>query len=86
MIRKSSKPDRKGAGKKRRSALETNTRKKSRQLEGVKNLDIQDADLLRNFVTDYGKIMPARLTGAKAKQQRQIKRGVRRARNVGLLA
>ncbi len=85
MIRKTSKPGRNGKGKKRRSALEVTARKKSRHLEGVKNLDIQDADLMRNFVTDYGKILPARLTGAKAKQQRQIKRGVRRARNVGLL-
>jgi ribosomal protein S18 len=37
-------------------------------------------------VTEFGKIMPARLTGVTAHQQRQIRRGVTRARNMGLLA
>ncbi len=78
------KTDRKNAGKKRRRAAET-IRKKSRNLEGVRNLDLGNTDMLRHFVTDFGKILPARLTGANARQQRQIKRGVRRARNVGLL-
>ena len=41
---------------------------------------------LRRFITEYGKIVPARLTGVTAAQQRQIKQGVRRARNMGLLA
>ena len=46
---------------------------------------MDDYDLLRKFVTDNGKIIAARMTGASAKQQRQIKRGVRRARTMGLL-
>lgn len=61
------------------------TRKRSRYLEGVTNIDPHDYDLLRQFVTDHGKIMAARLTGATAKQQRQIKHAVRRARVMGLL-
>lgn len=60
-------------------------KKRSRFLEGVKEIDSRNYDLLRKFVTDHGKIMPSRLTGATAKQQRQIKRGVRRARVMGLL-
>ncbi len=60
--------------------------KQSRYLEGVKEIDSRDYDLLRRFVTDYGKIIPARLTGATPKQQRSIKRAVRRARNIGLMA
>ena len=36
-------------------------------------------------VSQQGKIMPARLTGASAKQQRQIARSVRRARVMGLM-
>ena len=60
-------------------------RKRSRHLEEVTNIGIQDYDLLRKFVTEHGKIIPARLTGASAKQQRQIKRGVRRARVMGLI-
>jgi small subunit ribosomal protein S18 len=61
-------------------------RKQSRYLEGVKEIDSRDYDLLRRFVTEYGKIVPARLTGATPKQQRTIKRAVRRARNIGLMA
>lgn len=49
-------------------------------------IDLNDVELLRRFVTEYGKIIPARLTGVTAAQQRQIKKGVRRARNMGLLA
>jgi small subunit ribosomal protein S18 len=41
--------------------------------------------LLRRFLTEHGKIMPSRLTGATAKQQRQIKRAVRRLRVMGIL-
>jgi small subunit ribosomal protein S18 len=61
-------------------------RKRTRHLDGVKEIDYRDYDLLRKFVTEHGKIIPARLTGANPKQQRQIKRAVRRARNIGLLA
>jgi small subunit ribosomal protein S18 len=60
--------------------------KARRSLDGVKAIDSRDYDLLGRFVTDYGKILPARLTGANPKQQRQIKRAVRRARNIGLMA
>ena len=49
-------------------------------------IDVNDVELLRHYVTEYGKIIPARVTGVTAMQQRQIKKGVRRARNMGLLA
>jgi small subunit ribosomal protein S18 len=75
----------KGRGRPRRGERD-NVRKNSRYLEGLKEIDFHDYELLRKFVTDYGKIIPARLTGANPKQQRQIKRAVRRARNIGLLA
>jgi len=51
----------------------------------VKDIDPTNYDFLRKFMTDHGKIIPARLTGATAKQQRQIKSAIRRARNIGLL-
>ena len=60
--------------------------KPRRSLDGVKTIDARDYGLLGRFVTDYGKILPARLTGATPKQQRRIKRAVRRARNIGLMA
>lgn len=61
-------------------------RKRSRFLEGVKDIDLNDFEFLRQFVTEHGKIVPSRLTGASAKQQRQIKQGIRRARVMGLIA
>ncbi len=70
---------------KRRPKTETMDHKPSRHLDGVQTVDWQDYDMLRKFVTEHGKIIPARLTGATAKQQRQIKHGVRRARETGLL-
>ena len=61
-------------------------RRRTRYLDPNAVIDTNDIDLLRRFVTEYGKIVPARLTGVTAEQQRDIKRGVRRARNMGLLA
>ena len=49
-------------------------------------IDLSDIELLKRYVTEYGKIIPARVTGVTAMQQRQIKKGVRRARNMGLMA
>ena len=43
-------------------------------------------EVLKRYVTEYGKIIPARTTGVTSMQQRQIKKGVRRARNMGLMA
>lgn len=60
-------------------------RKKSRHLEGVSDVDPYDYDLIRKFVTEHGKIISSRLSGASAKQQRQIKSAVRRARVLGLI-
>ncbi|MDR2849534.1 MAG: 30S ribosomal protein S18 [Verrucomicrobiota bacterium] len=61
-------------------------RKRVRIMDPNDIVDINDVDFLRRFVTEYGKIVPARLTGVTAAQQRQIKQGVRRARNMGLMA
>ena len=60
-------------------------RKMSRYLEGVKDIEPDNYELIQKFVTDYGKIIPARLTGATAKQQRQIRNAVKRARVMGIL-
>ncbi len=55
-------------------------------LPATDKIDINDIEVLRRYVTGLGKIIPARVTGVTAMQQRQIKKGVRRARNMGLLA
>ena len=54
-------------------------------LRGVTEIDYKDAELLKKFMTDRGKILPRRLTGANAQQQRQIKNAIRRARVMGLV-
>jgi small subunit ribosomal protein S18 len=59
-------------------------RRRSR-LEVGQVIDYKDAELLRKFMTERGKIVPSRFVGTTAKQQRQIKRAIRRARVMGLL-
>lgn len=54
-------------------------------LRGVTSVDYKDAELLKKFMTDRGKILPARITGATAQQQRHIKKAIRRARVMGLV-
>ena len=53
--------------------------------DDVSVIDVNDPDFLRRFMTEQGKIVAIRNSGLTAKQQRQLKRGVRRARNMGLV-
>lgn len=48
-------------------------------------IDYQNADLLRRFLSPEGKILPARRTGLNAKNQRKITRAIKQARSIGLL-
>jgi small subunit ribosomal protein S18 len=48
-------------------------------------VDYKDIAILRRFINDRGKILPARQTGNTAKQQRMIARCIRRAREMALL-
>ena len=53
--------------------------------EGVKQIDYKDIDVLKDFVQENGKIMPARITGTKARYQRQLSTAIKRARFLALL-
>lgn len=53
--------------------------------EGIKEIDYKDLDTLKGFVTETGKIVPSRITGTKAKYQRQLATAIKRARYVALL-
>ena len=53
--------------------------------EGVKEIDYKDIDILKDFVQENGKIMPARITGTKARYQRQLSTAIKRARYLALL-
>ncbi len=53
--------------------------------EGVKEIDYKDLATLKNYVTESGKIVPSRITGTKARYQRQLATAVKRARYLALL-
>lgn len=59
--------------------------KRSRYLEGILRIDFKDHELLKKFMTEQGKIMPRRITGASSKQQRQLKQAIHQARTLGLV-
>ncbi len=54
-------------------------------VEGVKEIDYKDVDLLKDFVTEQGKIIPSRITGTRAHYQRQLSTAIKRARFLALL-
>ncbi|MDX3905415.1 MAG: 30S ribosomal protein S18 [Pigmentiphaga sp.] len=53
---------------------------------GVEQIDYKDIEVLRDFIQENGKIIPARLTGTKAHYQRQLDTAIKRARFLALLA
>ena len=48
-------------------------------------IDWKDADFLKRFVPERGKIMPRRISGLSAKDQRRLARAIKRARTMALL-
>ncbi|MCL2070053.1 MAG: 30S ribosomal protein S18 [Treponema sp.] len=48
-------------------------------------IDYKDADTLRRFITERGKILPRRITGTCAKHQRALALAIKRARIIALL-
>ncbi len=52
----------------------------------VEQIDYKDVELLKDFIQENGKIMPARLTGTKAHYQRQLDTAIKRARFLALVA
>lgn len=48
-------------------------------------IDYKDADGLKRFTTERGKILPRRMTGTCAKHQRELTTAIKRARNICLL-
>ncbi|EDY86564.1 ribosomal protein S18 [gamma proteobacterium HTCC5015] len=53
--------------------------------EGITQIDYKDTDLLKQYITETGKIVPSRITGTSAKYQRQLAKAIKRARYVALL-
>lgn len=53
--------------------------------EGIKKIDYKDVDLLKDFISENGRIIPARITGTRAYYQRQLNLAIERARFLALL-
>lgn len=53
--------------------------------EGVKEIDYKDLNILKNYVTETGKIVPSRISGTSARYQRQLATAIKRARYLALI-
>ena len=55
-------------------------------VEKIAEVDYKAVDILKDFIAENGKIIPARITGTKSRYQRQLSVAVKRARFLALLA
>lgn len=53
--------------------------------DGITQIDYKDLTMLKQYITETGKIVPSRITGTKANYQRQLSAAVKRARFLALL-
>lgn len=51
----------------------------------IENVDYKDTELLKRFISERGKILPRRVTGTSAKNQRKVVNAIKRARVMALL-
>lgn len=69
-----------------RSTRHSRRRRVSRlTAERIDYIDYKDVKLLQAFIAENGKILPRRLTGVSAWQQRKLTEAIKRARNIALL-
>tara|TARA_B100001250_G_scaffold383690_1_gene377848 strand:+ start:626 stop:850 length:225 start_codon:yes stop_codon:yes gene_type:complete len=53
--------------------------------EGIDNIDYKDLNILKNYVSESGKIIPSRISGTKTRYQRQLSTAIKRARYLALI-
>lgn len=76
----------KSAAKKKKRKKKTPMKKVCRlTVDRVVYIDYKDVNLLKHYVTERGKIIPRRITGATAKHQRMLTRAIKLARQIALL-
>jgi len=68
----------------RKAMAEESTQEKQRSRTPM-DMDFTDVEFLNRFITDTGKILPRRVTGLTARQQRHVTRAIKRARNLLLI-
>ena len=78
--------ERSGNGRTGRSSRGSRRRRVSRlTADRIDYIDYKDVKLLQTFIAENGKILPRRLTGVSAWQQRKVTEAIKRARNLALL-
>jgi small subunit ribosomal protein S18 len=53
--------------------------------ENTKEIDYKDLAVLKGYISENGKIVPSRITGTKARYQRQLATAIKRARFLALM-
>ena len=67
-------------------AVDTKKKKYCRfKKSGIKYIDYKDAEFLKKFLNEQGKILPRRITGNSLKYQRRVAQASKRARQIALL-
>lgn len=61
-------------------------KRKTSELNKLFAIPFKDVELLKNFLTERGRILPRRITGNSAKTQRMLTQAIKRARNIALLS
>lgn len=76
-----------GRNKTRKKKKRTLARNKVCRLtvDRVVYIDYKDVAMLKHYVTERGKIIPRRITGATARHQRMLTRAIKLARQIALL-
>ena len=52
---------------------------------GIKYIDYKDAEFLKKFLNEQGKILPRRIRGTSLKYQKKVAQAIKRARHIALL-
>ena len=53
--------------------------------EKIEWVDYKNTDILKDFVSENGKILPSRITNVSQKKQRELSLSIKRARNLALI-
>ena len=54
-------------------------------IKGAPIIDYKNIKLLKKYVSEYGKILPSRITNVSQKKQRELSVSIKRARNLALI-
>ena len=80
-----SSPRGKAAAKKKKKRALSRNKVCRLTVDRVEYIDYKDVAMLKHYVTERGKIIPRRITGATAKHQRMLNRAISLARHIALL-